>query len=82
MPRYTEFVCGECGQTVDKLRLYVKQIVFAPLSNTKRRTKSRIVKYLCDTCLIKDADWNIETHSGPGNTSHSLQRIEQRRAGQ
>lgn len=77
MPHYSENRCGVCGQLTDRLRLFVKRVTFAELSRPNKVIRSRTKMWICNTCLVKDADWNQEAFAGPGHTSPGLENARQ-----
>lgn len=80
MPHFTEPICSTCNERVDPMRLYVRKISFAPIKLASRPIKTVITAHICDTCLLKDPDYNRPPSSGPGHTSQAKKRIEQRKS--
>jgi hypothetical protein len=62
-----DYFCTKCGKKTDRDKLTVKKAVFTDMGSKARTHKSRVVARLCnrDTCLPKDAEWNIPAYKEP-----------------
>ena len=55
-----DYSCTACGEAVGRKQLTVKKATFLEMGTGARTIRSRVVGWLCDPCLKKDADWNRE----------------------
>lgn len=76
MPHYSEYRCGTCGQITLRELLTVKKVVFTELGSGAKIVKSRTVGWLCNECIEKDPDFQIEKfQTAPDHKSAALERV-------
>lgn len=76
MPAYADERCTECGKICSKILLTSKRVQFVGLDNPKKVLKSRVKDWLCEACLAKDPDWNLEAYeAAPSHKSPGLERV-------
>ncbi len=76
MPHYSEYRCGCCGQITLRELLVAKKVVFTHLGSGAKIVKSRTVGWLCNECVEKDEDFQIEKFgAAPGHKSAALERV-------
>lgn len=66
MPRETDYVCSRCHTETDRELLTVKKVSFVEMGVGGRTLQSRVVAWLCPSCVKEDPDWNREPFTGPG----------------
>ncbi len=82
MPHYSEYRCGTCQQVTLRELLVAKKVVFTGLGAGAKIIKSRTVGWVCDECVEKDPDFNIEKYAAaPGHKSAPLERVRLAQAG-
>jgi hypothetical protein len=52
------YECSKCGVRVERHHLTVKRVGFRGMGEHGATKKSRVVGWLCDTCLTDDPEWN------------------------
>lgn len=75
MPQYSQDRCSNCDNKTSPELLAIKRVQFLDRTNNKKILKSRVVAWLCESCLNKDEDWNREAYSSPGHDSPALERV-------
>jgi hypothetical protein len=53
-----EYGCTKCGTPTERSKLMVKKAVFLEMGEGARTFKSRVINWLCPSCVAKDDDWN------------------------
>lgn len=76
MPHYHDERCTECNNICSKILLTAKRIQFVAVENQRKVLKSRVTAWLCEDCLAKDPDWNLDPRAAaPGYRSPGLERV-------
>lgn len=72
--RYTKtYACTKCGTEVEhRDRLTVKKVSFHGMGARARTFRSRVIAWLCPTCLKNDPDWKREAYTDPAETSPTV----------
>lgn len=67
--RYTKtYSCTRCGnEVVERDKLTVKKVSFHGMGARARTYKSRVIAWLCPTCLRNDPDWKREAYTDPAD---------------
>ncbi|AUE22224.1 hypothetical protein SEA_ADGERS_73 [Gordonia phage Adgers] len=52
------YACTRCGKDLPRDQLSSKKVLFAGIGNATTVFRSRVVDWLCDSCLGKDPDYN------------------------
>ena len=66
--RNIEYICSACGGRSTKERLHAKRVMFTTIGDKPKTVRSRTVAWLCEVCMMRDYDWNLEAFkSSPGN---------------
>jgi hypothetical protein len=63
MANIPNYVCTRCGRSPGRDSLTVKRVMFTTMGEGPRTLRSRVIDWLCDTCLEADADWHREKAS-------------------
>lgn len=68
-----EYACTRCGAAVDdRDKLTVKKVEFRAMGSGGRTFKSRVLGWLCPTCLKGDGDWNREPYTDPAEAETTV----------
>lgn len=59
------YACTQCGRPTERKLLMVKKAVFLEMGEGARTFRSRVVGWLCPTCVASDIDWNREKFNPP-----------------
>lgn len=65
MANEPDYICTECGSDSTREQLTVKKVSFLEMGLNGRTLKSRVVGWLCPSCVNKDADFNREPWRAP-----------------
>lgn len=65
MPNVPNYVCTNCGMDKSKQDLTVKKVLFTDMGEGARTLRSRVVSWLCKSCLEEDFDFNREPNVTP-----------------
>lgn len=58
-----KYTCMVCEQETDRKVLTVKRITFLEMGAGANIIRSRVLGWLCPTCLVRDDDWKREPYS-------------------
>lgn len=61
-----EYTCTRCSASCDKEMLLAKQVRFQEIGRGAITFKSRVVDWLCPTCVANDEDWKRDEYESPG----------------
>ena len=75
MPHYSEDRCSGCGKLCSPELLTIKRATFSARTASSKIIRSRVMAWLCESCLAIDPDWNRRAYSSPGMTSEALERV-------
>lgn len=50
--------CSNCGRVANREQLTVKKVQFSEMGQGAATLRSRVVAWLCNSCLESDMDWN------------------------
>jgi hypothetical protein len=71
MPNEPDYTCTRCGQPSTREGLTVKKVAFLEMGTGARTHRSRVLDWLCSTCLRQDPDWNREPFQQPDRRSNA-----------
>lgn len=60
-----DYVCNECGKLTPRQDLVVKKVLFTGMGAGASTIRARVTKWLCDSCTLKDSDWNRPANEQP-----------------
>jgi hypothetical protein len=65
MANNPHYACTRCKNPTKREELTVKKALFTEMGEGARSLRSRVVDWLCDSCLKQDTDFNREKFSPP-----------------
>lgn len=66
--RDIDYSCSDCGGRSTREDLMAKRVSFTTIGSTPKTVRSRTVKWLCEVCMMRDPDFNLDPRtSAPGN---------------
>lgn len=65
MPNSPNYACTRCHTPTSREQLTVKLAMFREMGEGARTVRSRVIDWLCATCLDSDPDFNREKFSPP-----------------
>lgn len=65
MTNQHEYSCNGCGQPTKRDMLTVKKALFTTMGEGSSTSKSRVVAWLCPTCVKADPDWKLPPNRTP-----------------
>lgn len=65
MPNNPNYACTNCQRPTKRDDLTVKKSLFVEMGAGSRTVRSRVVAWLCNSCLIQDVDFRREKFSPP-----------------
>lgn len=61
-----EYACTSCGSMESREDLLAKRAQYQTLGREPKTLRSRVVAWLCPSCIAKDPDYNVDSYSSPG----------------
>lgn len=64
---HIDYRCTRCKTATKREELTVKRAVFLTMGEKPKTLRSRVVEWLCKTCLVSDPAWQAEAvKASPG----------------
>lgn len=61
--------CSNCKRITQRDLLMSKKVMFQELGVKPKIFRSRVIAWLCPTCVAADEDWQRPAYESPGRTS-------------
>ena len=72
MSNEPNYACSECGAHCSRDLLTVKKVSFLEMGEGARTIRSRVVAWLCPSCVAADHEFNLEKFKAPGTARRPI----------
>ena len=77
MANNPDYRCSNCGKDENRNRLTVKKATFTEMGEGARVVRSRVVAWLCPSCVVDDPDYNREAFKSPTVVLRQMGKVKQ-----